>query len=525
MTAPPVTGFDSVGNRSLVRAIEFNREWMPGKTFLEYRGHELSHGDFGRMVARAANGLLRLGVRAGDRVLIQMANCPEHLVAIFATQRIGAINATCSTLFKLDETAYQLRDSGSETFICGAEFLGLARAAADAVTQPVRILAADHGLLDAGEAPFNRLLAEGSDQVGVPFPAADDAAMLIYTSGTTGRPKGVIYTHGNLVHGGQNSIMALGYRPSERLLHFFPFYHSNGGVILLAPIILSGCCMVMIDKFSASRFGAQLVEHGITLTALNSTHVKMILAHPALAEDREHRVTRVQFALPLDQARRQEFRDRFGGIQLVEVFGQTETCGIAIAVPEGPLWKPGAAGLPLPGIEMAIMDDEGRALGTGVAGELCLRALSRHAFTPGYHNAPDLTQALYRDGWLRTGDVAVVDGDGYMTYLDRRKDLIKRSGINVAAAEVERVMLEVPGVAEAAVVGIPDAFRDEKIIGFVVLARGAAASLDDVERHCRAALADYKVPERFERLDALPENFLGKVEKKALRERAGRLFG
>jgi acyl-CoA synthetase (AMP-forming)/AMP-acid ligase II len=274
----------------------------------------------------------------------------------------------------------------------------------------------------------------------------------------------------------------------QRLLHFFPVYHNNGGVILLAPIILSGCCLVMIDKFSASRFGAQLVEHGITLTALNSTHIKMILAHPALDEERKHGVTRVQFALPLDQARREEFRDRFGGIQLVEVFGQTETCGIALAVPEGPLWKPGAAGLPLPGIEMAIMDDEGRGLAPGASGELCLRALSRHAFTPGYYNAPEQTRALYRDGWLRTGDITVVDDDGYMTYLDRKKDLIKRSGINIAAAEVERVMLEVQGVAEAAVVGIPDAFRDEKIIGFVVLAQGAATSLDEVERHCRAAL-------------------------------------
>jgi crotonobetaine/carnitine-CoA ligase len=518
-------GFDCIGNRSLVRAIEYNRQWIPHRTFLEFRGRPLSYGDFGRMVARAANGLVRLGVRAGDRVLIQMANCPEHLVAIFAIQRIGAINVTCSTSFKLDETAYQLRDSGSTTIVCGAEFLDLVHAAADAVPQSVRILVADHGLLDAGEAPFNRLLGEGSDRVDVPFPAADDMAMIIYTSGTTGWPKGVIYTHGNLVYGGQNSIIALGYRPEERLLHFFPFYHNNGGVILLAPVILSGCCMVMIDKFSASRFGVQLVEHGISLTALNSTHIKMILAHPALAEDRAHKVARVQFALPLDHARREAFKDRFGGIRLVEVFGQTETCGIIAAVPEAALWKPGSAGLPLPGIEMNVTDDEGRGLGAGVAGELCLRSLSRHAFTPGYYNSPDLTRDLYRDGWLRTGDVVVVDEDGYMTYLDRKKDLIKRSGINIAAAEVERVMLEVPGVAEAAVVGIPDEFREERIIGFVVLATGTAASLDDVERHCREALADYKVPERFERLDALPENFLGKVEKKVLRERATHLFG
>lgn len=517
--------FDSIGNRSLVRAIEYHRQWIPDRPFLEFQGRPLSYGQFGCLVAKAANGLLALGVKAGDRVVIQMSNCSEHLVAMFAIQRIGAINVTCSTLFKLEETAYQLRDSGAATVICGAEFLDLAQAAADGAPQPVRVLAADHGLLDTGDAPFNRLLREGADTVSLPFPAADDMAMIIYTSGTTGWPKGVIYTHGNLVHGGQASVTAFGYRPDERLMHFFPFYHNNGGVILLAPIILTGCCMVMIDKFSASRFGAQLVEHRITLTALNATHVKMILAHPPLAEDRLHNVTRVQFGLALDPARRQAFEDRFARIRLIEVFGQTETCGIVTAVPETALWKPGSAGLPLPGFEMAVTDESGQLLGVGAPGELCFRGLSRHALTPGYYNAPDLTGALYRDGWLRTGDVAVIDEDGYLTYLDRKKDLIKRSGINIAAAEVERVMLDVPGVAEAAVVGIPDEFREEKIIGFVVFASGATANLGDVERHCRAVLADYKVPEHFQQLAALPENFLGKVEKKVLRERATQLFG
>jgi carnitine-CoA ligase len=517
--------FDTIGNRSLVRAIEFHRRWIPDRPFLEFQGRPLHYGDFGRLIAKAANGLLTSGVRAGDRVMIQMANCPEHLVAMFAIQRIGAINVTCSTLFKLKETAYQLRDSGAATIICGAEFLDLAQAAADAAPQPVRILAADHGLLETGEAPFNRLLRQGAETVSLPFPAADDVAMIIYTSGTTGWPKGVIYTHGNLVHGGQNSVSALGYRPDERLMHFFPFYHNNGSVILLAPVILAGCCMVMIEKFSASRFGAQLVEHRISLTALNATHVKMILAHPPLPEDRLHNVTRVQFGLSLDAARRQAFEDRFVRIRLIEVFGQTETCGIVTAVPEMALWKPGGAGLPLPGIEMAVTDESGQPLGVGVPGELCFRALSRHALTPGYYNAPELTRDLYRDGWLRTGDVALIDEDGYVSYLDRKKDLIKRSGINIAAAEVERVMLDVPGVAEAAVVGIPDEFREEKIIGFVVFAPGAAANLADVERHCRTVLADYKVPEGFHQLAALPENFLGKVEKKVLRERAVQLFG
>ena len=516
--------FDCIGARSLVRAIEFNRSWIPGRPFLEYRGRSLSYGEFGRMVASTANGLMRTGIRPGDRVLIQMANCPEHLVAIFAVQRIGAANVTCSTLFKLDETAFQLRDSGATVVICGIEFLELCQAAAATVPQPVRILSADHGLLDAGESPFNALLRGGADHVEMPFPSADEMAMLIYTSGTTGRPKGVIYTHGNLVHGGQSSIQALGFQPDERLLHFFPFYHNNGGVILLAPVILTGCCMVLIDRFSASRFGPLLVEHAITLTALNATHVKMILAHPALDEDRSHRVARVQFALPLEPARRTAFADRFGGIRLVEVYGQTETCGIAAASSAGPLWKPSSAGLPLPGIEMSVTDDDGCALGTGEIGELCFRAMSRHGFTPGYYGAPELTAAIYRDGWLRTGDVATVDDDGYMTNVARNKDMIKRSGVNVAAAEVERVMVEVPGVAAAAVVGIPDPIRDEKIVGFIVFALDASVTTDDVERHCRATLADYKVPERFEVLPALPENFLGKIEKKLLRDQASRLF-
>ena len=346
----------------------------------------------------------------------------------------------------------------------------------------------------------------------------------MYTSGTTARPKGVIFTHGNELFASQGIANAFTYTRRERLLHYFPLYHVNGGLALLGPIILHGATMVMQPKFSASQFSRMLVEHGITMAAMNATHVKMLLNQPPSAYDAAHHVYRAQFALPLDLERREAFSGRFGGITLVEAYGLTEGMGICMASPIDAGWKPGSAGLPLPGYGLRLIDDAGREVATGEPGQVLLACHSRHGLTQGYFQDPEASAALLRDGWLYTGDVGVLDEDGYFTFLERAKDMIKRSGFNVAAAEVERVLLSDASVREAAVVGIPDDMREEAIVAFVVAHDGTRIEPDALRATCAAELANYKVPEHIVTLDALPENFLGKVEKKLLREMAREKF-
>jgi crotonobetaine/carnitine-CoA ligase len=519
-----MTHHDTVGQRTLVRAIESNAALRPQHVFIEYGAMHITHAAFAAAVRRVANGLLKAGIGAGQRVLALLPNCPEYLVVRFAVQRIGAVFVTCSSLYVDDEIRYQLEASGAVLAISDVESAARVRAIAAQVATVSEVLLVDAGRMDASSIGVNGWLSSCSDQLSLPFPDVDALSMLMYTSGTTARPKGVMFTHGNEMFSSIGIANAFAYTRFERLLHYFPLYHINGGLALLGPLILRGATMVMVPKFSASGFSRALVEQGITMAAMNATHIKMLLNQPASAFDAAHKVYRAQFALPLDLERRQEFSTRFGGITLVEAYGLTEGMGICIASPIDALWKPGSAGLPFPGYGIKLIDEHGAEVATGEPGQLLLQCQSRHGLTQGYFEDKDASAQLLRDGWLHTGDVGQLDEDGYFYFLERQKDMIKRSGFNVAAAEVERVLLSHASVREAAVVGIPDDMREEAIVAFVVAASGARSDAEQLRAHCATQLAPYKVPEHVVTLDAMPENFLGKVEKKLLREMARERF-
>ena len=515
---------DIVGQRTLLRAIESNAALRPQHVFIEYGALHITHAAFAAAVRRVANGLLAMGITPGQRVLAYLPNCPEYLVVRFAVQRIGAVFVTCSSLYADDEIRYQLEASAAVLAITDLDSAERLRAIVAAVPGVRAVALVEPGCMDASSIGVNAWLSSCSDQLALPFPDVDALSMLMYTSGTTARPKGVMFTHGNEMFSSQGIANAFAYTRFERLLHYFPLYHINGGLALLGPLILRGATIVMVPKFSASTFSKTLVEQGITMAAMNATHIKMLLNQPASPFDAAHKVYRAQFALPLDIERREAFSARFGGITLVEAYGLTEGMGICMASPIDALWKPGSAGLPFPGYGIRLIDEQGVEVGTGEPGQLLLQCHSRHGLTQGYFQDKDASAQLLRDGWLHTGDVGQLDEDGYFYFLERQKDMIKRSGFNVAAAEVERVLLSHPSVREAAVVGIPDDMREEAIVAFVVAARGAIPDVEQLRGHCAGQLAPYKVPEHIATLDAMPENFLGKVEKKLLREMARERF-
>lgn len=515
---------DTVGQRTLVRAIESNAALRPHHPFVEFGELTITHAAFADAVRRVANGLMAHGITHGQRVLAFLPNCPEYLVVRFAVQRIGAVFVTCSSLYVDDEIRYQLEASGAVLAVTDLACAERMRAIASGVASVREVLLLEPGRMDASTIGVNGWLSSQSRQLSLPFPSVDDLSMLMYTSGTTARPKGVMFTHGNEMFSSSGIANAFAYTRFERLLHYFPLYHINGGLALLGPLILRGATMVMTPKFSASTFAQTLVEARITMAAMNATHVKMLLNQPPSPYDARHTVYRAQFALPLDLERRQAFSARFGGITLVEAYGLTEGMGICIASPIDALWKPGSAGLPFPGYQLRLVDEHGRDVACGEPGQLLLQCQSRHGLTQGYFEDPEASAELLRDGWLHTGDVGQLDEDGYFYFLEREKDMIKRSGFNVAAAEVERVLLGHASVREAAVVGIPDDMREEAIVAFVVAAPGAAIDAARLRAHCATALAPYKVPEHVVTLDAMPENFLGKVEKKLLRQMARERF-
>ena len=251
---------DTVGQRTLVRAIESNARLRPHHPFIEFGDLQISHAAFAAAVRRVANGLLAKGIAAGERVLAFLPNCPEYLVVRFAVQRIGAVFVTCSSLYVDDEIRYQIEASGAVLAVTDIESAERIRAIAAELDCVRDIVLVDAGRMEASAVGINGWLSSCSDQLSVPFPDVDALSMLMYTSGTTARPKGVMFTHGNEMFSSLSIANAFAYTRFERLLHYFPLYHINGGLALLGPLILRGATMVMMPKFSASTFSRTLVE-------------------------------------------------------------------------------------------------------------------------------------------------------------------------------------------------------------------------------------------------------------------------
>jgi crotonobetaine/carnitine-CoA ligase len=512
---------DTVAERTVLGALQDNARRVPDKSFIEYEDVTITYAQFWDRVQRLAAGLERLGIKAQDKVMIHLPNCPEYLMSWFAITRLGAVVVPCSTNFKHDEIRYQIEHSDAAAVIVARESYELVAGAAAAATTDPRMILCDPGGLESGGEELNALLS--GEALTEPWHAGpDDVAMIMYTSGTTARPKGVILTHGNLYLYGHNWASAYCYTRDDRVLHYFPLYHSNGGIALLMPSVLRGATIVMQPKFSVSNFIDVVTSKGITVTAFNATHVKYLLSTPPTDRDRAHRMYRAHFALELDAERRQAFEDRFG-IRLVELYGLTEA-GIVTCVPVDALWKEGS-GPPVPGYELKIVDDESHELPRGDVGEIVCRSLSRHGISPGYYKQASETAAVLRDGWLFTGDMGYLDADDYLHFAQRKKDMIKRSGYNIGAAEVERALTDHAGVVDAAVVGIADDLKQEAIVAYVVVTPGAnGPSESDLIGHCRELLADYKVPQHVVIVESLPETFIGKVDKKLLRAQAEDLF-
>jgi crotonobetaine/carnitine-CoA ligase len=275
----------------------------------------------------------------------------------------------------------------------------------------------------------------------------------------------------------------------------------------------------MIPKFSASAYGEQLVKYDITFCPMNSTNVKMVLNNPETPYDQKNRAWRMMQGLSLVPEHVIEFEKRFN-TRLIATYGLTECLGISVADDAFGPRHIGSSGRPQRGYTIRVVDDAGNDVPIGEPGEILVHNEHKHGITQGYYKDPEKTRETFRDGWIHSGDVVFLDKEGYVWFVERKKDMIKRSGFNVAAAEVERAIQMVPGVKEVAVVATPDAVREEAIVAFIVADPAGSVTEEAVMETCKQELAEYKIPQFIEFLDAMPLNFLGKLERKLLRERA-----
>lgn len=510
---------DVAGNETVPALLSRQVEKNPDKTFLVFEDDaggvsDFTYGQFASRVSRLANHLAAGGLKAGDTMAVMLANCPEFLVAWFAINQVGAVMVPINVLYSADELAYLLGNAECAGFITEPAFLPQFRAVeASCPSVRVKVLARS----SAPEAGFDLLAGiEATGDATWRQVKIDPAspAQIIYTSGTTSRPKGAIISHRSTVIQGIAMAMLFGMTENERSCVVLPLFHVNGQYVGTIPALTVGGTVVLLQSFSARRFWAQVKAHRCTFMSIVPMLLRTMLAQPPQPDDGEHSLRFSFYALPTSTEEWTAFETRFN-VRLIEGYGLSETLGICTSNPlvHGRA-KRHCIGLPVLGREVRIVDEAWNDLPAGESGGIVVRG---EPLFSGYFRNPEATAACMRDGWFATGDNGWFDEDGYLHFLDRSKDVIKRAGENIAAGEVERVLNEHPAVAESAVIGVFDPLRDEAVKAFVVLKPGAAAAEDELKAWCATYLAKFKVPSFVEYRADLPKTSIGKIMKYQLR--------
>ncbi len=457
---------------------------------------------------RLAAGLLARGIRKGDRVAFYLGNRPEFVIAYLAVIRVGAIMVPINLRYRRLEISHIVEDCTPSLLITEQEQLSILEAA---------------GIAREGDLPVlvvEELDAWSSAEVSMQWPLvlADDIAMIMYTSGTTGRSKGAMLSHNNVLASVTGLVSAWAWEPADRLLLCLPLFHTHGLTVGMHCALAVGATLLLRPKYEAGKTLAEIVGGEPTMFfAVPTIYVRLVEELRQLGKvDLGHMRLFCSGSAPLAAETHQEFA-RLTGHTILERYGMTET-GMNLSNPYAGPRVPGSVGLPLPGVSMRIVDTNGWDVAPGEEGELLVRG--SNVFS-GYWNAPEKTaESFSHDAsgqqWFHTGDLARQDPQtGYVTLLGRRHELIISGGFNIYPREIEEVLATFPGIAEAAVVGRAHAEWGEVPVAYVVCS--AELDEDGVVAFCREQLASFKVPAAFIRVDELPRNAMGKLQKHLLK--------
>jgi long-chain acyl-CoA synthetase len=469
----------------------------------------LTYRELEAAVERCAAGLAAAGVDKGDRVAMLLGNGIPFPVVLFAALRIGAIAVPLSVREQAPGIAYMLADSGAKLLVYDADLAGRLPMPEATPQQAYRVAVAP-GALSCGLP----LLADPSGAT----PAAvdeEDTAIILYTSGTTGRSKGAMLTHLSICHSAMHYECCMGLTPVDRAVVAVPMSHVTGVIALIAAMVRAAAALIVMPAFKAAEFLELAARERMTHSLMVPAMYNLCLLDPAFDAARfaGWRVGGYGGA-PMAPATIARFAQKLPKLNLMNAYGSTETTSpVTLMPPSETAARPDSVGCALPCADILVMDDAGREIGNGEAGELWLGG---PMVVPGYWNDPAASGANFVGGYWRSGDIGSKDADGYVRVFDRKKDMINRGGYKIYSVEVENALMSFPGVVEAAVVAEPCPVLGERVHAFVVTS--AVVEPADLRRHCAGFLADYKVPETFT-LSAgpLPRNANGKLLKRNLR--------
>jgi crotonobetaine/carnitine-CoA ligase len=505
--------------RVLGALIEERARTHGDKVFLLFGDRRVTYRELNETVNRVANSLLQTGVQKGDRVCLMLPNCPEFLYTWFALGKIGAIEVPINTAYRGDFLSYIINNSEAKALVIDEQFVDRLKFVQEGLRTVEKVIVlrregALPGDLIFPVMDFAGLYRGAPTDPGVPV-SNKDVLAFIYTSGTTGPSKGVMCQHNYFIVMAEDNLEARDAREDDVFYTCLPLFHANAQALTVAPVLVGGLTLALGERFSASTFWEELRRYGATQFNAIGAMLAILWKQPETPGERQHRV-RLCFGAPIPPHVLEHGPRRWGIQYFLEGFGLTESGIIAYAPLDAP--RAGSFGKALPYYDVRIVDDDGEEVPPGVVGEIVSRPLRPYTMMLGYYKMPEKTLEAFENLWFHTGDYGKREEDGYLYFIDRKKDALRRRGENISSFEVERIVNGHPQVAESAAVGIPSELGEDDVKICVVLKPGGTLTPEELLRWCEERMPYFMVPRYVEFMESLPKTPTERVEKYKLRQ-------
>jgi carnitine-CoA ligase len=497
-------------------------EELGDKAFLHFEDQTVTYAEMEARSTAAANGLAALGVRPGDTVCTLMRNRAEMVYTWFGAAKLGAIYAPINTAYLGEYLRHQLRTARTRIVVTEADFAPeVARVAGAVEGFSHLVVRGDAAGVESPPGvtvhPMESLLAHDGDRLAAPYrPAWTDPNAIIFTAGTTGPSKGVVMTQNYLVRSADQMWQLRDGGADDVAYSPLPLFHLNAMILTVLGPMTTGATGALDLRFSVSRFWDRVGHFGGTQLAILGSMLVMLWNAEQTADDLDN-PGRVMLCVPVPPDIHRKFEERFG-LRLVVAYGLSEATPVLVSSWEDPP-PPGSSGRANPLFDVKLFDDEDAEVPTGEVGEIVCRPLEPHVMFEGYYDDPAATMRMWRNLWFHTGDLGRADEDGFITFVDRKKDYLRRRGENISSFEVEQAIMAHPAVAEAAVHAVASEFAEDDVKACVLLKPGAELAPRQLMDHCVANIPYFAVPRYLEIMDDFPRNPVGRVLKYVLRER------
>jgi len=506
---------------NLAECIAWTAETSPDNTALVIGKVSMTYAELFSAVKRVSNLLDRKGYGQGDRIALMLPNVPQFVIAYHGILHRGCTVVPANPMLRARELRHYFETAEVKAAFVWHECMPEAAKAAALCASPPLLISVESGFVPEppleGES-FLSLMAEAEPVGETAFTQPHDLAAIQFTSATEGTPRGAMLTHFNLWHNAWiSSEKVFRYFPEDVCLAVLPFFHTFGQTTMMNAALLSGSRVVLVPRFEAGKILETVEREGVTLLAMVPTMFHMLVAQKGTdTADISSLRAVITGGAPMPRELAAAFHDRYG-MEILEGYGLTETSPVVAFNVSQETNRPGSVGQAIYGCRVRVLRDDDSVADPEEVGEVVVRGPN---VMQGYLKDPEGTAAAFHDGWLRTGDYGYLDRDGYLFLTGLKKDMLLRAGMNVYPRELEKIILEFPGVAEAGVVGMPDPLRGEEALAYVVPESGTELDERALAQHCREQMASYKCPRRFVIVGSLPKTADGDVDKDQLRNAA-----